>query len=326
MKKRRLNKKDSIESVNKRMRDKLPKQRHDAGHKVCNIIDGMGLVHAAHNAYSKLSFQGNSTAVIFGVPQMIKSTLQRFKSDKTIIAWDGVKHPKRMELLPGYKEHRLKSRDPKERELMEKEILRLRKLLYYMGIPQAYDPKVEGDDMLYFVYKQMILTHRINIISGDKDFNQLINHDCQVYNPRTNDIHGTFAFTGEHSIEVPQFVDYLCLVGDKSDDIPGYYGFGPATAIKFFKQFYSIKEYLDSDKVFTGLTDKEKVAEIYKRNRRLIDLRLFCKKYYPEDYQITYYKDQQFPEFNEDKYREVCIKRNLKTMLYPGFMDIFKNL
>lgn len=318
--------KNSVDAIYRRMQEKLPKQRHDSNAPLCNIIDGMGLAHAANAAYGKLSFQGNSTAVIFGVPQMIKSTLQRYPCQKLIVCWDGIKHPKRMELLPGYKEHRLKKRDPIERQKFEDEIKVLRRLLFRMGIPQAYDPNVEGDDMVYMVWKEMIKLYRINIVSGDKDFFQLINHDTQIYNPRTNQPYGTFAFKPEYGVEIPQFVDYLCIVGDESDDIPGYRGVGPATAVKFFSQHYSIREYLDSKKIFDKLADKELLASIYKRNRRLIDLPLFCKKYYPEDYKPLFYKDKLTPTFNEIKYRTICLKYNLKTMLYPKFMEPFKNL
>lgn len=318
--------KGSIGEIFKRQGLKFPKRRHESNAPLCNIIDGMGLAHAAHHAYSKLSFKGNSTAVLFGVPQMIKSTLQRYPCQKLIVCWDGVKHPKRMELLPGYKEHRLKKRDPVERTKFEEEIRLLRKLLYRMGIPQAYDAAVEGDDMLYFVYKEMIKMYKLNIISGDKDFYQLINYDCQVYNPRTNSPFSANGCPSDFPCELPQFVDYLCLVGDESDDIPGYRGCGPKTATKFLAQFESIKAYLNSNKDFAGLNNKDKLREIYRRNRRLIDLRLFCKKYYPEDYKPLYYKGRSNPNFDEIKYRAICIKHNLKTMLYPAFMEPFKNL
>lgn len=323
---KRTKNKGSIGEIFKRQQLSFPKRRHDSNAPLCNIIDGMGLAHAAFNAYGKLSFQGNSTAIVFGVPQMIKSTLQRYPCKKLIVCWDGVKHPKRMELLPEYKGHRLKKRDPEERRKFEEQIADLRKLLFRMGIPQAYDPNVEGDDMLYMVQKEMIKLYRINIISGDKDFYQLINYDCSVYNPRTNSPFSAFGCPSDFPCELPQFIDYLCLVGDESDDIPGYRGCGPKTAEKFLKAFGSIKTYLDSNKEFAGLNDKDKLREIYRRNRRLIDLELFCRKYYPQDYKFTYYKDKSCPNFNEVKYRTFCLKYNLKTMLYPKFMEPFKNL
>lgn len=308
-----------------RLHSKLPKQRHDTSIAVCNIVDGMGLVYAANAAYGKLSFKGKSTSIIFGVPQMLKSLIQRF-GGKWVVCWDGARHHKRIELLPAYKSHRYKNRDPKDKERIDKDAIKLRKLVYAMGIPQAYDPEVEGDDMVYFVWREMIKTYRINIISSDKDFIQLINYDTQIYNPRTNSPLSANGCPADISVEIPQHIDYLCLVGDDSDDIPGYRGCGPKTAQKFFKQFYSIKEYLESDQIFLGLTDKDKLREVYRRNRRLIDLALFAKKYYPVDYKPKFYKDKVIPKFNDERYRELCFRYNLKTMFYPAFINVFKNL
>lgn len=317
-------KKNDVPAVFKRLREKLPPARHNSNVGLCNVVDGMGLVHAAYNAYSKLSFQGTSTSIVFGVPQMLKSIIQRYKGERLIVCWDGVLHPKRMKLLPEYKQHRQKKRDPVERARMEDQIKQLRRLLYRMGICQAYDRTVEGDDMVYFVTKEMVKAYRVNIVTSDKDFIQLLNHDVQIYNPRTNSPIAASGCPADFPCEIPQFVDYLCLVGDDSDDIPGYRGVGPATAGKFFRQFESIKEYLDSKKEFGGITDKERLADIYKRNRKLIDLPYFCARYYPEDYQIKYYKDSMFPSFNFERYRQFCLKYNLKTMLYPQFYNVFQ--
>lgn len=318
--------KDTLTNHFKALKDHLPPRRHEPGHKEMLVVDGMGIVHAAYNSYRGLSSGGSSTSLLFGVPQMIKSLIKRFPGAKIIICWDGKHHPKRLELLPEYKSHRLKNRDPEERTKMEKQILKLRKLLFFMGIPQAYDSAVEGDDMLYFVYKEKIKGYYLRIISGDKDFIQLMNYDCQIYNPRTNaplDVHGC---PGDIPVPVFQHVDYLCLVGDESDDIPGYRGCGPKTAQKFLKQFESIKQYLKSDEDFAGLNDKDKLREIYNRNRLLIDLKRFCRLNYPEGYRARMYGDKSSPNFNEERYREMCSKYRLKTMMYPAFIEIFKNL
>lgn len=318
--------KENLSNYFKQMKDHLPKRRHENNQEELLVVDGMGFVHAAYNSYSGLSSGGSSTSLIYGVPQMIRSLLKRFPGDKIIICWDGEHHPRRLELLPEYKSHRKKKRDPVERAKMEKQIVKLRKLLYYMGIPQAYDPKVEGDDMLYFVYREKIKAYYIRIVSGDKDFIQLINYDCQIYNQRTNspiDVHGC-----PNDIPVPpyQHVDYLCLTGDESDDIPGYRGCGPKTAQKLLSKFGSIRAYLESDEDMPGVGDKESLRDIYKRNRELINLPYFCKKNYPEDYKPLYYRDRTTPAFSETKFRELCIKYRMKTMLYPAFIDFFKNL
>lgn len=321
----RKNKNNTLGGHFKLLKEKLPTKRHEHGAQEMLLVDGMGFVHAAYNSYSGLSSGGSSTSILFGVPQMIKSLIKRFPGAKLIMCWDGVHHPKRLELLPEYKSHRQKKRDPKERTAMEKQIRKLRKLLFYMGIAQAYDKEVEGDDMLYMVYREKIKGYYIRIVSGDKDFIQLLNYDCQIYNTRTNspiDVHGC---PGDIPVPPFQHVDYLCLAGDESDDIPGYRGCGPKTAQKFLKQFESIKQYLKSDEDFAGLNDKDKLREIYRRNRLLIDLPKFCNLYYPTEYKPRMYRGRSSPTFDEGRFRKMCERYRLKTMLYPAFIDLFKN-
>lgn len=321
--------KQTTAEINKRLNHYLPKRRHPvgAGSKICLVIDGMNMVYAAYYSYSRLSFKGASTSIVFGVPQMLKSIMGRYKPEKIIVCWDGDKHPKRLEICPEYKAHREKNRKPEERKKFLKQVKKLRVLLYRMGIQQAYDRKVEGDDMVYFITQEVVKTHRVIIVSADKDFHQLINHDISIYNPRTNLPYSTFAFKGDHFVEVAQFVDYLCLVGDDSDNIKGYIGIGPARASTFFEKFYRIKDFLNNKKAeYPGMADKDQVEKVYRRNRTLIDLPYFCHKYYPEDYKPRYYKLKQFPQWDEVLYRKMCIKYNLRTMLTTQFIDTFKNL
>lgn len=302
----------------------LPKKIHESSSTQALVIDGMGLVYAAYYSYSKLRYKGQSTSIIFGVPQMIKTLLMKYPTDRLIVCWDGERSKKRLKILPTYKSHRDKKRDPKERELFDDQVRKLRKLLNSLGIAQAYDKKVEGDDMVYFVVNQVVKTQRVLIASGDKDMHQLINHDISVLNIRTGEVFTPFAFKGAYPVELPQFIDYLCMCGDKSDDIPNYTGFGPETARKFFESFYSVKQYLASTKRFGGLDDKEEVLAHYRRNRKLIDLKYFCGRYYPSGYTPRYWAKQQFPNYNPGQYRKYCLKWNLKTMLDPNFIKAFQ--
>lgn len=310
--------------LEKRAQAFFKRKRHDTTTPLCLIIDGMNIAYQAFYAYLKLSHQGKSTSIRFGFPQILKGILQMYKAEKIIVCWDGEKHPKRMELLPNYKGHREKGRDPKARKKFIAEIKSLRYLLKTMGIPQAYNPHMEGDDMIYWVHKTMQPFYRIMIITADKDMHQLINYDTTVYNPRNKIPYSNFAYICDHLVEPYQFVDYLCLVGDTSDDIPGYRGIGPAKASQFFKQFKGIEEYLKSSKDFAGLVDKEKLKEVWERNRLMLDLKYFNEQYHtPKD--ILYYKNKRNPIFNEAKFTAYCLKYGLKTMTTETFKRPFIN-
>lgn len=304
----------------------LPKPRHPVGWDKTLILDGHNLAYAAYYAYSNLSYKGKSVSVIFGMPQMVKSLLLELVPKKLVICWDGKKHPKRLELLPTYKSHREKNRDPQKRELFLKQINTVQKLFYRLGVPQAYNDAIEGDDMIYMVTKKERLTHKVQIVTSDKDFVQLIDFDTSLYHPLKRIPSSTFAFSAHYGVDIPQYVDLLCLLGDHSDDIPGIKGIGPVKAMNFLNQYYTIKDYLnDDDAYFPGLGDKKTLRKQIWRNRRLIDLALFHRKYNKKA-KITYIRDRQFPSYNPEKYTQLCTKYNLKTLMTETFLKPFLKL
>lgn len=305
----------------------LPKKIHPVGSaKNCLVIDGMNIAYQAFYAYAKLSYQGKSTAILYGFINILRPIIQEYNPEKVIICWDGCKHPERMSCLPEYKSHREIGRNPKHRKRFLNQIKRLRKLLYYLGIPQAYDCQIEGDDMIYLVHKKMKSMYRIIIISEDKDFKQLIDHDTSVYNPRSKYIETLWAFTANnYGIEVPQYKDFLCLIGDKSDDIPGYPGIGEKRAASLLGKYYTIKDYLNSNEDIAGLTDKDKLRKIYLRNNKMINLRYFNRKFLKK-VNVLYYNNEQWPKYQVDNYRNFCIKFGLKTSIFPKFLEPYIKL
>lgn len=324
-------KKKPSNNLNKSIWDKnkdLPKKRHEAGSPLYVIIDGFNFAHAAKHAYKSLSFKGKSVSVLFGMPQMIRSTIIKngWKPQQIIIAWDGDKSQRRMKWLPEYKMHREEKRDPVERAKFIEQIVKVQKLFYYMGITQAYDPKMEGDDMIYHLAKRYSKLSRVMIVSGDKDMLQLINYDVSVYNQRNDMLYDPEGFTMSHwGLRVSQFLDFQILCGDTSDDIPGYPGIGEKRGAQFLMLHNSIADYLeDEDAEFSGMIDKDKVASVYKLGRRMMNLSWYNEKYHP-NYQIPYYRNETNPSLQLEKYLHQCAKRNMQTLMKSPFLDWVKN-
>ncbi len=322
-KKKRNKKVDGILAIERSHENVLPPKKHASGLRPCLIVDGMNIAHQAYHAYSRLSYRGKSTAIIFGFLQILRPIIQQHSPEKVIICWDGIKHAMRMETLPTYKSHREKNRNKRERRLFDKQVDQLRNLLYRLGIPQAH---MEGDDMIYWITKTMQNLYPIKIISGDKDFKQLINWDVNIFNPRTKHIDAVFAFSAEHAgILVTQFVDYLILCGDDSDDIPGYPNIGPVRAGSFLRKHGSIRAYLKSTEDYPGLVDKVALKKLYRRNRLMMNLEWFNKRY-TKDIPVTYIRDKKNPNFNEVKYKEICNRFGLRTMVSDVFLAPFKQI
>lgn len=319
-----MSRKKRAETLAQKIRkDVLPAKIHDIGEKPCIIVDAMHLAYRVKFTHKNLTFKGKGTGIMFGFLNALKTLILTERPGKIVICWDGFRNPKRIELLPNYKGHRVK--EPKEYERFLKQVERTKKLLHYMGITQAHNPEVEGDDMVYLITKKTMLTYPVVIYSGDKDFKQLINKDVSVLNPREKYNNSYHTFLIDHSINIYQYIDYLCLVGDDSDDIPGYRGIGPARAKAFLQKYSSIKDYLDSDDEYSGLLDKDKLREIWVRNRMLMDLKRFNEKYHtPKD--ITYYRGKSMPKQNIVKFNGYAAKYGLKTFLTETFKKPFIDL
>lgn len=303
----------------------LPAQRHEPGTPTTLIIDGMNFAHAAFHAYSRLTYKGKSVAIMFGMLQMVRPLIQQQKPTKVVICWDGDRSKRRLKWHPGYKGHRSSKGDE-----FHAQVERTRRLFHYLGITQLINPKVEGDDMVTLAVREEVKRNKVVVVSGDKDMLQLINHDVSVLN--TRDRMGAkrspYAFsTREPYCLLTQVVDFYCLVGDHSDDIPGIRGIGPSRALSFLNQYGSVENYLnDEDAHFVGMGDKDKVRKIWKLNRKLMDLNWYADKFLKKPSYLTYYRDKKFPAINEAKYNELCLKYNLKAIRTIQFIETFKNL
>jgi DNA polymerase-1 len=317
--------KSKLPQIEKRAQAFFPRRRHEQGAPLLLIVDGNNIAYQAYYAYKTLKYMGRPTSILFGFPKILQTILLSYKAHKVIVCWDGEKDPRRMKKLSSYKSHREENRDPKVRKRFIKQMERTRKLLNYLGIAQCYNPKIEGDDMIYWVWKKYSPLYRVVIATADKDLHQLINYDTTVYNPRTKAPFSNFAYVCDNLVEPYQYVDYLCLVGDSSDDIPGYRGIGPTRAAAFFTAFRGIKEYLNSNKEVAGLNDKDKLREVWLRNRFMMDLKYFNEKYH-SDKVMTFYKDRRNPTFNEQAYKAYCLRFGMKTLVFESFYQRFKEI
>ena len=161
---------------------------------------------------------------------------------------------------------------------------------------------------------------KVLIVSSDKDFNQLINKDVQVFNPGKDErvnIHNCKELFG---YEPEETADYLSLVGDSSDDIPGFKGIGPVKARQFLDRFGSIENSFG----INFWKDEQEAKEIFERNRLLIDLKFFIEKF-PLNYtELPIVYSRKDPNYT--KYNEICVKYSLNSMRTSLFLEPFKQI
>lgn len=245
------------------------------------LIDGEGLLHQSFHKFNAFkSTEGKPSGAIFGFFKSLQTYMYRFRPDDIVIVFDNGHSKYRTEIIPTYKAHRKKnlSIDYESLQNQKKVIM---KLLRIFCIKYVFDKNkeynYEGDDFLaHLAIKWAPKKSRRIIVTSDKDFNQLlVKRTTIIFNVRKDQLIYDSNCKVINGYTAKECVDWLCLVGDKSDDIPGYPGIGEKKARKFLDDFTCIENYLESDQFLRGDRDHKVMREVYERNRKMIDLRWF---------------------------------------------------
>ena len=286
------------------------------------LVDGNNILHQSFHKFEKLkSTDGKPSGAIFGFFKSLHMYIDRFQPNDVYITFDNGHSPLRDKLLPEYKEHRQNISYDRESLFAQKAVIM--KILRMLRIKYLFDKNnstgFEGDDLLAYLYfKKISKECLVTIVSSDKDFNQLLTTDrVKIFNPRKEEYvrqtncESLFGYTPYET------VDYLSLVGDSSDDIPGFPGIGPVKARKFLDKWQSIAKYLE-------LNADDKMREVYERNKQLIDLKWFVDNHSLDLDKVL--KTYTRRKINYEKFREVCIEYSFNSFMTDIFIEPFKKL
>ncbi|MDD2815500.1 MAG: DNA polymerase I [Thiotrichaceae bacterium] len=213
------------------------------------LVDGSSYLYRAYHAMPNLlNAQGKPTGVAYGVTNMLKRLLQEYQPQHAAIVFDAKGKTFRHELYPEYKATRSATPD----ELIQ-QIAVSHDLVRALGFPLLMETGVEADDVIGTLAKQAeALGMQVVIFTGDKDFAQLVNENIILINTMNNtrlDIAGV-----EEKFGVPPqaIIDYLILVGDSSDNIPGVDKVGAKTASKWLRRYGSLENLLNNSHSVVG--------------------------------------------------------------------------
>ena len=198
-------------------------------------------------------------------------------------------------------------------------------ILKCLRIPYIFDKKhktqYEGDDFLaYFATNAEEEGHKVLIISSDKDFNQLISKNVTIFNPNKDERVNLRNCKELFGYEASETVDYLSLVGDSSDDIPGFKGIGPVKARQLLDKYGSIEDALAAG----YWKDAQEAKTLWERNKLLINLRYFLKRVPLGIDEIPVI--QKTTPMNLKRYMSYCLEYSLNSMKTEMFLEPFKNL
>ncbi len=222
------------------------------------LVDGSSYLYRAYHAMPPLTnSDGESTGTIYGVINMLRKLIRDYKPEHMAVVFDAKGKTFRNDLYAEYKA----TRPPMPDDLRE-QIAPIHEIVRAMGLPLLCVDNVEADDVIGTLAKQATAAGIETVIStGDKDMAQLVSEHVTLVNTMNNSKTDIPAVKEKFGLTPQQIVDYLALMGDKVDNIPGVDSVGPKTATKLLQQYGSLQGVIEhADEVKGKLGEKLRAA------------------------------------------------------------------
>lgn len=239
------------------------------------LVDGHAYAYRAFYAIRSMnSPAGRPTNAIYGFIKMLFKMEGVLKPTHRLVVWDGGLAAERTAELPGYKATRPPTPEGLEEQLPQ--------IMDWLGAAGWASHRVEGteaDDWLAtYARRATGKVGSVVIASSDKDFMQLVDDTTGLFNPndKSDKVWAAADVEAKTGVQPAQIVDWLSLVGDSVDDIPGVPGVGPKTATDLLKRFGTVEQILARAGELKSENQRQAVqssAEILRRNQRMIRLK-----------------------------------------------------
>ncbi|CAK3653694.1 DNA polymerase I [Vibrio crassostreae] len=203
------------------------------------LIDGSSYLYRAFHAYPGTMSNGDiPTNAVYGVVNMLRSMMRQFASDRIAVIFDAKGKTFRDDMYPEYKANR-----PPMPDDLRCQIEPLHNVIRAMGLPLISIPGVEADDVIGTLASQAsAMGMPVLISTGDKDMAQLVDDNVTLINTMTNVVMDREGVIEKFGIPPELIIDYLALMGDKVDNIPGVPGVGDKTATALLQGIGSIEK------------------------------------------------------------------------------------
>ncbi|MBO8087016.1 MAG: DNA polymerase I [Marichromatium sp.] len=194
------------------------------------LVDGSSYLFRAYHAMPKLTnSRGEPTGALIGVLNMLRKLIETYRPDYLAVVFDASGKTFRNDLYADYKAHR-----PPMPEDLREQIAPLHTIIETMGLPLLCVPGVEADDVIGTLATQAAESGIRTLIStGDKDMAQLVDDQVHLINTMTDALLDAAGVEEKYGVPPARIVDYLSLMGDSVDNVPGVPKCGPKTAVKW---------------------------------------------------------------------------------------------
>lgn len=219
--------------------------------------------------------QGQPTGALYGVINMLRRLLQDYQADYMVCVFDAKGRTFRDDLYDQYKANR-----PSMPEDMAEQIEPIHKAVRAMGWHLICQSGVEADDIIGTLSRLAAENGIETVVStGDKDLAQLVNEHVQLVNTMSNEKLDIEGVTNKYGVRPDQIIDYLMLIGDTSDNIPGVPKVGPKTAAKWLGEYGSLDELLQHADKIKGVAGQNlrDFSANFEMTRKLVTVKLDCE-------------------------------------------------
>ena len=282
------------------------------------LIDGFSVAFRAFYALPEtlMTSEGTPTNLIHGFLSMINKVINEHKSEQLIVAWDLPGKTFRNDIYEEYKANRSPAPDN-----FKIQIPLLFDLLDSFNIPQISESGYEADDVLGSLAKKYNeKAQEVLIVTGDRDTFQLISKNTKILYTKKGisetDIVDEKFFNNKYGFKTDQYVEYLALKGDPSDNIPGLAGVGEKTATSLLKKYKTIEG------IYKNLSDlTPKIKKSFEENKEILntskelatiktDLKIELPKIKLKD---TAYFSDELLEASQDKVKKLELNKYIKS-------------
>ena len=230
------------------------------------LVDGSSYLYRAFHAFPPLTNSaGEPTGAMYGVLNMLKSLISQVQPSHIAVVFDAKGKTFRDEMFEQYKSHR-----PPMPDDLRKQIQPLHDIIRALGIPLLVIEGVEADDVIgTLAVSASKANQKVLISTGDKDMAQLVDDNIMLINTMNNTLLDREAVIEKYGIPPELIIDYLALMGDSADNIPGVAGVGEKTALGLLQGIGSMAE------IYANL---DKVAELPIRGAKKLGDKLLAEK------------------------------------------------
>ncbi|WP_312585892.1 DNA polymerase I [Atlantibacter sp.] len=270
------------------------------------LVDGSSYLYRAYHAFPPLTNSaGEPTGAMYGVLNMLRSLLMQYQPTHAAVVFDAKGKTFRDELFEHYKSHR-----PPMPDDLRAQIEPLHAMVKAMGLPLLAVSGVEADDVIGTLAREAEKAGRPVLIStGDKDMAQLVTPNITLINTMTNTILGPEEVVTKYGVPPSLIIDFLALMGDSSDNIPGVPGVGEKTAQGLLQGLGGLD---------TLFAEPEKIASLSFRGAKTMATKL-------ADHKEVAYLSYQLATIKTDVELELtCDQLEVKQPAADELVDLFK--